>query len=245
MWFRHSFVKEWQISYLKGLQAADLRRRRDRYEDTNEMFLAYEVKRVTGLTAALTQPSFLLDEDLKEVYNLEKITRHKNTITGRDDILKEDDSDYYVRGDLLGFAEVTQRPYGLGSDGAFGGNNRSKRSVLTNLAVLKAARQYGIGSKLLDVCEKHVRKEWKMNEIILEVEDYNTKGLEFYRRRGYEVLFSDPASRRYDVQGLWLKKIRCKRQIMRKRYADYNGPIRLLESADSIVRKIRETVGNF
>jgi len=249
-----NFVKEWQINYLKTLQAADLRRRRERFSDTNEMFLAYEVKRVTGITAVLTQP-LLLDGELLKVCNRERI---------RDE--DDEDDDYYVRGDLLGFVEITQRPYGLGNtleaspsssspssseivstenDTLGGGiNDIPMRPVLTNLAVLRGARRYGIGSKLVDACEMHVRKRWNMNEIVLEVEDYNTKGLEFYRRRGFEILFSDPASRRYDINSsFWLKKVRCRREIMRKVYN--NRHLSLMESADNIVRKICETMGNF
>jgi len=251
-----NFVKEWQINYLKTLQAADLRRRRERFSDTNEMFLAYEVKRVTGITAVLTQP-LLLDGELLKVCNRERI---------RDEDDEDEDDDYYVRGDLLGFVEITQRPYGLGNtleasplssspssseivttenDTLGGGiNDIPMRPVLTNLAVLRGARRYGIGSKLVDACEMHVRKRWNMNEIVLEVEDYNTKGLEFYRRRGFEILFSDPASRRYDINSsFWLKKVRCRREIMRKVYN--NRHLSLMESADNIVRKICETMGNF
>jgi ribosomal protein S18 acetylase RimI-like enzyme len=259
-----SFVKELQIGYLKNLQAADLQRRRERFKDTNEMFLAYEVKKVSGTsTAMLTQP-LLLDDELKnDVHNLD--TKKKGII--RNDDFDIDNDDYYVRGDLLGFVEITQRPYGLGSSSALESssssekeivtteeystslsgagiiNDRPMRPVLTNLAVLKGARRSGIGSKLVDACEKHVRKDWNMNEIILEVEDYNTKGLEFYQKAGFDVLFSDPASRRYDIDsGLWLKKVRCRREIMRKVYN--NRQLNLMESADNILRIMRETLEN-
>ena len=81
-----------------------------------------------------------------------------------------------MKGKLLGFVEVTQRPYGIANnnnnqqeattddDGNYyidesnnNNNNyydpRPLRPVLTNLAVRKSARQDGIGSKLLDECE--------------------------------------------------------------------------------------------
>jgi ribosomal protein S18 acetylase RimI-like enzyme len=257
-----SFVKELQIGYLKNLQAADLRRRRERFKDTNEMFLAYEVKRVTGTSTAILSQPLLLDDELKnDVYNL---NNKKRKI--RDDDFSNDNDDCYVRGDLLGFVEITQRPYGLGSSSiavessssseeeeivttyeyntSLSGNDRPMRPVLTNLAVLKGARRSGIGSKLVDACETHVRKDWNMNEIILEVEDYNTKGLEFYQKAGFDVLFSDPASRRYDINSsLWLKKVRCRREIMRKVYN--NRQLNLMESADNLLRMLRETVENF
>lgn len=243
-----NFLKEWQITYLKNLQAADLERRRDRYEDRNEMFLAYEVKKSTSTKDALSQP-LLMEDELQKAWNMEG--RSLSPQTGRRAETKNGDSECYVRGDLLGFVEITQKPYGLGKavdesilDGISPFNERPLRPVLTNLAVLKAARKYGIGSKLLEACEQHVRKGWKMNEIVLEVEDYNENGLAFYRQRGYEVLFSDPASRRYDIQGFWLNKVRCRREIMRKVLVDKRSTS-LMESADSLIRRIRERVGNF
>lgn len=257
---RVNFLKEWQINYLKTLQAADLERRRNRHENTNEMFLAYEVKRTTGMADAFSQP-LLMEEELKGAYNTDGLPSRMSGKNGngknrQNEFIDDgDDSDCYVRGDLLGFVEITQRPYGLGqpvesssSDMAsviedFSFNERPMRPVLTNLAVLKAARQYGIGSKLLEACEEHVRTGWNMNEIVLEVEDYNTKGLEFYRQRGYDVLFSDPASRRYDIEGFWLNKVRCRREIMRKVFGKFDKrPISLMESADNLIRRI---VGSF
>mmetsp|Transcript_8145 Transcript_8145/g.17560 ORF Transcript_8145/g.17560 Transcript_8145/m.17560 type:complete len:417 (+) Transcript_8145:272-1522(+) len=252
---RVNLLKEWQINYLKNLQSADLERRRDRYEATNEMFLAYEVKRTTGTTDVLSQP-LLMEEELKGAFNMHRLSSRKSDKNGKNKFIDDGgDSDCYVRGDLLGFVEITQRPYGLGqavesssSDmtsvlEGFSFNERPMRPVLTNLAVLKAARKYGIGSKLLEACEEYVRIGWNMNEIVLEVEDYNTKGLEFYRQRGYEVLFSDPASRRYDIEGFWLNKVRCRREIMRKVFGKFEKqPTSLFESADNLIRRI---VGNF
>ena len=191
------------------------------------MFLAYEVV-ATAPYGARSNPLLL---DLDSIYNV-------NTLLNQQNELNNQDEASFVRGKLLGFVEITQRPYGIGKqneeepkeifidadgtrrdeDGVKVPENdpRPLRPVLTNLAVRKDARKYGIGSKLLDACEQHVRKSWKLNEIILEVEDYNGRALEFYRKRGYNVLFSDPASRRYDVQGLWLRKVRCRRDVMRK-----------------------------
>lgn len=200
------------------------------------MFLAYEVRKTRGTSEALSQP-LLMDDELERAYNL-------NVSSNND---KSMDSSSYIRGDLLGFVEVTQRSYGLGNsvEGiSFFNSEFQKRPVLTNLAVLKDSRKYGIGSKLLDRCEEYVLDEWNMKEIILEVEDYNGKGLEFYQKRGYEVLFSDPASRRYDIQGFWLNKVRCRRDIMRKGLDPMPGT-NLMKSADGILRKLRDSVGSF
>jgi ribosomal protein S18 acetylase RimI-like enzyme len=156
------------------------------------MFLAYEVKPATN-GAALEQPLIL---DLNHVHNLPSYARNQD----------------FVRGEILGFCEITQRPYGLGKID----ETERLRPVLTNLAVSQKARELGIGSKLLDECERYAARDWKLNEIILEVEDYNTQALDFYANRGYEIIFSDPASRRFDVSGLILRKVRCTRRILRK-----------------------------
>lgn len=232
-----NLLKTWQINYLKNLQAADLERRRRRCPDTNEMFLAYEVRETKGTSEALTQP-LLMDDELEKAYNLKSKSSGDKAF---------DSSRSYVRGDLIGFVEITQRSYGLGNSvegTSLFSSEFQKRPVLTNLAVIKESRKYGIGSKLLDRCEEHVVKEWNMKEVILEVEDYNGKGLEFYQKRGYEVLFSDPASRRYDIQGFWLNKVRCRRDIMRKGL-ETTPATQLIKSADNLLRKFVDSVGSF
>ena len=179
------------------------------------MFLAYEVKPATRF-AAMTEP-LLLPEQLQTAFH----------------VPRDGDKDY-VKGVLLGFVEVTQRQYGIGqagrsgSDSYTGSNSETPyRPVLTNLAVAPRARKSGIGSKLLEACELHARKEWKLNEIVLEVEDYNAKALQFYTKRGFQVIFSDPASRRYDVNGFMIKKVRGRREVLRKVFSgapqDGNG----------------------
>jgi ribosomal protein S18 acetylase RimI-like enzyme len=185
--------KDAQITYLKTLQTGDLRRRRDKHANSNEMFLAFAAE-----PALVESPEKPLIMDNGEIQNLPDYLANQP----------------FVRGELLGFVEITQRPYGLG-EGPNIGSDRL-RPILTNLAVSRRARTLGIGSKLLDRCERHVAGTWRMNEIVLEVEDYNTKALDFYTKRGYEILYSDPASRRFDVSGLVLRKIRCTRQILRK-----------------------------
>ena len=187
--------KEAQISYLKSLQTGDLQNRRFRYPQSNEMFLAYAAEPALN-DRYYRSRSMIVDNG--EIYNLPAYLVDQP----------------FIRGELLGFVEITKRPYGLGE-----GENRPTdevRPVLTNLAVSRKARALGIGSKLLDRCERHVARNWKMNEIVLEVEDYNTRALKFYTKRGYEILYSDPASRRFDVGGLMLRKVRCTRQILRK-----------------------------
>eukprot|EP00980_Cylindrotheca_fusiformis_P031436 scaffold26366_cov117-Cylindrotheca_fusiformis.AAC.7 len=221
--------KEAQISYLKNLQTADLRRRRRIYPETNEMFLAYEVLPVESETTAMEKPLIL---DLEQVQNM---PRTKN-------------SGEYVRGELIGFCEITQRPYGLGrAEGALYDDEPAPpiRPILTNLAVKQGVRKYGIGSKLLDQCEQHVAEGWKLGEIVLEVEDYNTRALEFYANRDYKMLFDDPASRRFDVGGIVLRKVRCTRKVFRKVLSEVEpGSSKGAVTIDlDFFRRFRQTVG--
>jgi ribosomal protein S18 acetylase RimI-like enzyme len=210
---RIPFWKEWQLNYLRALQQADLRRRRNRNPQTNMMFVARRVVPATDDSFRRT-PLIL---DLEQVVNLPSSSSSSNSNDGGD----------YVRGQVLGFVEVTQRPYGLG-ESKVGFDEESKinlrkssfyekRPILTNLSVAYDARKSGLGSKLVDICELEVLSRWNMKEIILEVEDDNTNALRFYQKRGYKILFEDPASRQYDVSGLWLKQVRCNRQVMYKR----------------------------
>jgi ribosomal protein S18 acetylase RimI-like enzyme len=169
-----------------------------------------------------------------------------NYINGNNDH-NVDDVDY-VCGRVLGFVEVTQRSYGLGeedddetittttaaSSSIHTSNDRmaqpqrwnTLRPILTNLAVRYEARGSGVGSRLLQALEQGVLTQWKGNnnlnnkEIILEVEDDNEKAIQFYQKRGYRPIFQDPASRRYDTNGLILRQMRCNRIVMRKNLVD-------------------------
>jgi len=130
----------------------------------------------------------------------------------------------YVRGEVIGFVEITQKPYGLGEGKDFYDDEPlpPMRPILTNLAVKKSVRKFGVGSKLVDACEGQVQNEWGMGEIVLEVEDYNTRAVDFYSNRGFDSMYDDPASMRYDVGGLVLRKVRCTRKVMRKVFEEFS-----------------------
>jgi ribosomal protein S18 acetylase RimI-like enzyme len=200
------FYKQWQLKSLRSLQQADLQRRRQRFRDTNVMFVARQV--VAADEADYKKTPILLD--------LQSVENRSSLPSSAD----------YCRGPVLGFVEVTQRPYGLGDetaeldDASKITRRKSKcyqsRAILTNLSVQKAARRSGLGSKLVERCEQYVQQDWNMREMILEVEDDNLVAERFYEKRGYNVLFEDPASRRYMVDGFWIQQVRCTRKIMRK-----------------------------
>ena len=217
--------KELQLAYLRNLQSGDLRLRRMERRDSNFMLVARRVVPVATATAttARFEPLIL---DLTNVQNLPA-----NMLQHQQD---------FVRGEILGFVEVTQRPYGLGKleSSLFAtttsnmkdndekahdsqkynkrNNKNTVRPILTNLSVNYSARKSGLGSALVQRCEEEVIRRWNQKEIVLEVEEDNQRALQFYKKRGYKVLYEDPTSRRYDVSGLWLQKKRCKRYIMRK-----------------------------
>lgn len=215
-----AFWKEWQLRYLRRLQAGDLDRRRRRDADTNFMFIARKVERAYASTAVnnnyyKNKKALPLILDNRQIENLSPFLRNNGEEEAEDGDSSWNDADY-VRGEILGFVEVTQRPYGLGGSYSNALPIASNRAVLTNLSVKAEARGMGVGSKLMECCESAVRHVWNMDEIVLEVEDDNPIAEAFYMKRGYRVVFEDPTSRRYDTSGLFLRQVRCKRKIMRK-----------------------------
>jgi GNAT superfamily N-acetyltransferase len=222
--------KEVQLSYLRTIQMADLRRRRSRDVKTNAMFVAYKVEEASS-NAYRSQPLIL---NMRDIHNIHALPAKDTSMTD------------YVRTDILGFCEVSMVPFGLvpnsirgpalekeyhvyDDDGDYD-NKKSERfvskrarkadtiarPVLTNLSVKIEARTSGVGTKLLEACERAAASEWGKYEMVLEVEDDNQAARRWYQKRGYRVLFSDPSCRRYDVGGMYLKKVSCTRQVMSK-----------------------------
>jgi ribosomal protein S18 acetylase RimI-like enzyme len=193
--------KSYQLASLRRMQEVDLRVRRRSHTDTNFMLIA---RQVIPAEPGMAQYTPLL-------LNLNSVV-HANLLKGED----------FVRGDVLGFVEVTQRPYGIGgTDSVKDIKSRNakynlKRPILTNLSVTYEARKSGVGSKLLERSEEEVVRRWNMPEMILEVEDDNANALAFYEKRGYKVLFEDPTCRKFNLEGLWLQQVRCTRLIFRK-----------------------------
>ena len=214
--------KEVQLIYLRNLQQADLKRRRKLYPSTNMMFVA---RRVVPATLAATRRTPLILDLNKNVYNLSAETEY-GSVQGD-----------YCRGEILGFVEVTLRPFGLGDQAsAMDEESRQKllqgglfanrdRPILTNLCVQYEARKSGVGGRLLEQCERQVQSRWNKPEIVLEVEDDNDNALAFYTKRGYKLCFEDPTSRRYDTNGLLLRQLRCRRKILRKNLSSFMSGI--------------------
>lgn len=210
--------KQVQLSYLRNLQQSDLYHRKTSRKWVNEMFVARRVIPVSeiGMDAALKKPIIL---DLHSIVNLP---------------YNVDDDEDFVKDQVIGFVEVTEKTFGLPQCEC---NGKELLPVLTNLAVHPSFRKAGVGSELLQACEDIVEQQWHSHdEIVLEVEDDNPKALAFYTKRGYETVFEDPASRRYDTNGFFLQKKQCTKICMRKRLGEERG------GSFNILQSLRQSV---
>jgi ribosomal protein S18 acetylase RimI-like enzyme len=153
----------------------------------------------------------------------------------------------YVKGPVIGFVEVTGRNFGLGppfdNDERNGRANKAlMRPILTNLSVHPSFRTSGVGSQLLQTCEQTVANEWIKSEIVLEVEHDNPGALEFYRKRGYSVVFEDPTSRRFSTNGFFVNKETCTKICMRKGLRMESKSSSFLGSTTSLLQTLRDSV---
>ena len=202
--------KKLLLAQLRVLFKGDLRMRRMTRRNQNEMFVARRIVSSSSPEARLNLPPVV---DWSTVYNQEALPPLVGSM------------DEYARGEVIGFCEVTERPFGIVETDAGdttmtsepGGFVVRDRPLLTNLSVKKEARKSGIGGRLLEVCERAVM-DWdnSVKEMILEVEDDNPNALAFYKKRGYEVVYTDPARRRFTLDGFFLRQERCTKFIMRR-----------------------------
>lgn len=110
---------------------------------------------------------------------------------------------YYAKGDLVGVAEISHQPYSLGHfdlEGRATVEEANRRPVVNHLVVAERARTSGIGTRLLEACEKHILEFWRMDELTVEVTDGtadNEAGddsggaLKFLLNREFDIIFSD------------------------------------------------------
>jgi len=196
--------KKFLLAYLRNLQTGDFRTRKFEFNRgvRNEMFVARNV---------LPLPESSNFEDIdpissNEIFNIKSLKGASN----------------FRRGEIIGFVDITEKNIGIAesmendvseSNEENTTSQRKMRPVLTNLAVKKEARKSGVGSRLVDTCEKAVLA-WdppmasrEHSKMILQVEESNSNAQTFYEKRGYKVLFKDPSCRRLDSSGLLLKKV--------------------------------------
>ena len=221
-------VKPWkalQLAYLGNMQRGDiLARNAFKPEQKVDLIVARRVYPVTD-TAQIVD---LIDDNTKNTQTSSNIISDKSQIYNID----RSKEIMYVTGEIIGYVEVMEKQFGLG--GNFNNekpkpiiNNRKKkkkqsgekpRPYLGNLSVVSYARKSGIGSKLVETCEKVVLG-WNRGhtEIVLQVEDDNESAIQFYKRRGYEFVYADPTCRRFDTSGFILKETRVTKYAMLKR----------------------------
>ena len=178
-----------QLAYLRNAQVGDMRSRRAFKRDSKvELIVARRIDQKPP--AELEEHCEVMGSNTTGIYNSEQLLLTEN-------------GDVLAKGPIIGFCEVSERKFGLGK----GYNDTKARPYLSNLSVMESARQSGIGSRLVDACEEAVL-DWDAGhkEIALQVEEDNQSAIQFYKKRGYEYVFSDPTCKRYDTSGFFLKE---------------------------------------
>ncbi len=184
-------------------------------------------------------------EDEREIINFDQLLTTDKKINCSDI--------NYVAGEIVGYCEVSEKNFGLGSnfESNKGNTGEKPRPYLSNLSVVEYARKSGIGSKLLDACEEAVHN-WNSGhtEIVLQVEEDNQSAIQWYKRRGWEFVFADPTCRRYDTSGFFLRESRITKYAMVKRLEPKQ--LRVKSNTDSsngdfgfyFVKKLRDSLSN-
>jgi len=209
----NDFVAPWkslQLAYLRNAQYSDLMMRKFNFgradaKQKNQMFVA---RRVVVLSDA-DNSSNNVSVSPNDVYNLDQLNVNRYKI----------DEVQLSAGEVLGFCEVTARPFGLGAADAVLPDGKNKtRPIITNLAVRADARRSGLGKALVSAVEDDIRTCWDnaFDEVVLQVEEDNIGGQRFYEKLGFEALFADPSCRRYDTSGIFLQQVRTTKICMRK-----------------------------
>ena len=215
-----------QLAYLRSAQIGDMRARRAfKKESRVDLIVARRIEQ---------RPPAEIEEhcevmgtnNMTEIYNSEQLSTAEN-------------GEVLVLGPIIGYCEVSERKFGLGK----GYNDTNARPYLSNLSVIESARQSGIGSRLVDACEEAVL-DWdaKHTEIALQVEEDNKSAIQFYKKRGYEYVFSDPTCKRYDTSGFFLKENKVTKFAMIKRLEnrrERRGEVR--DDPPSLVDRLRNS----
>eukprot|EP00586_Coscinodiscus_wailesii_P019879 CAMPEP_0172518132 /NCGR_PEP_ID=MMETSP1066-20121228/290633_1 /TAXON_ID=671091 /ORGANISM="Coscinodiscus wailesii, Strain CCMP2513" /LENGTH=353 /DNA_ID=CAMNT_0013300459 /DNA_START=127 /DNA_END=1191 /DNA_ORIENTATION=- len=208
--------KSVQLSYLRHMQYSDLRTRSFMGTSKNEMFIA---RRVYPASIDDGDDDVSLSDVIISSQNMSTPIFNTPVNDENDDVVVASSPRYYTSGDIIGFCEVTVRSFGMPlPNGADVTKIKALRPVIANLAVRPDARKAGVGSKLVDACEEIVRTPafGGFDEIVLQVEEDNAAARTFYEKRDYEFVFKDPATYRYDTNGIFLRQVRSTKICMRK-----------------------------
>lgn len=224
--------KAMQLAYLRRFQTGDiLSRNTFRQDQKVDLIIARKVHPVASGTI-INGNSKELIFDVREIFNA-------------DDLISIDGGGTYAAGDIIGYCEVSTKNFGLGENfdaGRRQDKTKKSRPYLSNLSVVPNARQSGVGGALLNACEDAVRN-WNANhtEIVLQVEEDNQIAIQFYRRRGWEIVFADPTCRRYDTSGFFLKESRITKYAMIKRLEQRRSTGTLSYVGSTFIQKLRSS----
>jgi len=227
--------KELQLAYLRNVQGGDLNIRARGLslsggKRKNEMFVVRRVYH-TSQKRSSKKRSVRLDD----VVNADSLMS-----------LLEEGGEIFA-GDVIGFGEVTSKPFGLGAGDegypALAGTD-TIRPIITNLAVREDCRRFGLGKALVDtICESVTKWEgFGFNEVVLQVEEDNAGGIKFYNKLGFEIVFTDQTCRRYDTSGIFLKQSRIAKICMKKDIRKLSSKSGSIDSPLQLFSDFRESL---
>lgn len=235
-----------QLAYLRNYQYGDIMARKSfKKEYKIDFIVARRVYPASDAANSSGSNTYSV-EDESQIVNMENLS---GSTSGN--------AEGFVAGEIIGFGEVAEKPFGLGvrskpkkGEATIKGPKDDLRPYLSNLSVVESARKSGVGSCLLDACEQAVL-DWDAGykEIVLQVEEDNESAVEFYKKRGWELVFADPTCRRYDTSGLFLKESRITKYAMIKPLSPpaedssaKNGDATGIDFGKFFFAKIRESI---
>ncbi|CAM9374793.1 unnamed protein product, partial [Hapterophycus canaliculatus] len=89
------------------------------------------------------------------------------------------------------------------------------RPILANLAVARSERRKGLAKRLVKQCEETC-KEWGYDEILLLVEENNTRARRLYTKLGYKMLFRDTKAKKILPDTYQIRDVPCVNVCMRR-----------------------------
>ncbi|CAM9349345.1 unnamed protein product [Scytosiphon promiscuus] len=89
------------------------------------------------------------------------------------------------------------------------------RPILANLAVARSERRKGLAKRLVKQCEDTC-KEWGYDEILLLVEENNTRARRLYAKLGYKMLFRDTKAKKILPDTYQIRDVPCVNVCMRR-----------------------------
>lgn len=233
---RKQIITPWkamQLAYLRRFQTGDILARNTFRQDQKVNLIIARTLHPVASGTIINRNRKELIFDVREIFNA-------------DDLISTDGGGTsYAAGEIVGYCEVSEKNFGLGENfevGRWQDKTKKSRPYFSNLSVVPNARQSGVGGALLNACEDAVRN-WNANhtEIVLQVEEDNQIAIQFYRKRGWEIVFADPTCRRYDTSGFFLKESRITKYAMIKRLEQRRSTETLSYIGPTFIQKLRSS----